>query len=120
MRGGTESRALFGDGLLPDQGVHGPRTRATSGAEPDLRDPRASLLYADLPGGLAPAYVVTAGFDPLRDEGEAYARKLADAGVDGRAAPLPRPDPRLLQHGRRRSDRAANPEIAGMLRAALA
>ncbi len=48
----------------------------------DLRDPRMSPIHADLPAGLAPAYVVTAGFDPLRDEGEAYARKLADAGVE--------------------------------------
>uniref|UniRef100_UPI003563ACCA alpha/beta hydrolase n=1 Tax=Nocardioides sp. TaxID=35761 RepID=UPI003563ACCA len=47
----------------------------------DPRDPRVSPLFADLPSGLAPAYVVTAGFDPLRDEGEAYARKLAEAGV---------------------------------------
>ncbi|MEZ4452689.1 MAG: alpha/beta hydrolase [Nannocystaceae bacterium] len=46
----------------------------------DQRDPRASPRYAEV-AGVAPALVVTAGFDPLRDEGDAYARKLADAGV---------------------------------------
>ena len=51
--------------------------------DPALRaDPRVSPLLADLPAGLAPAYVASAGFDPLRDEGEAYARTLAEAGVE--------------------------------------
>ncbi len=49
--------------------------------ESDWRDPRASPLFDEVPAGLAPAHVVTAGFDPLRDEGEAYARKLEEAGV---------------------------------------
>ena len=49
--------------------------------ERDRSDPRVSLLLEKIPDGLAPAYVATAGFDPLRDEGEAYARLLCDAGV---------------------------------------
>jgi len=50
---------------------------------PDTRaDPLASVvLRTDVPADLAPAYVVTAGFDPLRDEGEAYARLMSDHGV---------------------------------------
>ncbi|WP_340644675.1 alpha/beta hydrolase [Phenylobacterium sp.] len=51
------------------------------GPEADPADPRLSpVRTADLTG-LAPAVVITAGFDPLVDQGEAYARRLRDAGV---------------------------------------
>lgn len=62
--------ALYWSSYLPDPGTWASPTAAPA-AMTDLR-------------GLAPAVVVTAGYDPLRDEGDAYARRLADASVPTR------------------------------------
>jgi acetyl esterase len=50
----------------------------------DVNDPRASMIRVKDLAGAPPAVIGTGEFDPLRDEGEAYAKALADAGVEVR------------------------------------
>jgi acetyl esterase len=83
-------------------------------------DPEASPLLGDVPEGLAPAYVATAGFDPLRDEGEAYASKLADAGVDVELRRFPDQIHGFINVvGVRGTARAATAEVAARLGGSL-
>ena len=51
------------------------------GATVDAKNPLVSPLFAASHANLPAAFIATAQFDPLRDEGEAYARKLLEAGV---------------------------------------
>ncbi len=75
------SRLLLADGFFLTNAF---MDFAEASYVPDVacrREPVASPLRAPQLAGLAPAVVVTAGFDPLRDEGDEYAAALAAAGV---------------------------------------
>jgi len=77
----SESVSRFGEGyLLTRQSIRWVK-RSYLRDERDAEDWRASPLRASDFSGLPAAYVLTAGFDPLHDEGEAYARRLMRAGV---------------------------------------
>jgi acetyl esterase len=79
--GGQPSRDRFAKGFLLTKADMDwfERHYLPPGAE--HADGRVSVLRADDLSGLPPAYVTTAGFDPLRDEGEAYAARMQEAGV---------------------------------------
>ncbi len=81
LDGDTDSHRRLGEGyFLTRELMNWFMDHYLNGPE-DLTDLRASPGLAEDLGGLAPAYVVTAGYDPLSDEGEAYAAGLSAAGV---------------------------------------
>lgn len=80
--GQTRSQTLFARGFfLTRRDMDWFIERFLDGAEVDKTDPRVSPLLAEDLSGLPPALVVTAGFDPLRDEGRNYADAMREAGV---------------------------------------
>ena len=76
------SVALFGEGYGLDRVDMEFYANEYLADPADASSPYASPLLADDLTGLAPAYVITAEYDMLRDSGEAYARRLDDAGVE--------------------------------------
>jgi acetyl esterase len=84
-------------------------------------DPRISPLLADdVPAGTAPAHVATAGWDPLRDEGEDYGFVLQRAGVRAEVRRHPSQIHGFLNFvGVAPTSRLATRELASALRAAL-
>jgi acetyl esterase/lipase len=78
----TRSLSLFADGfLLTKADIDWFNEQYLGGSNIDPTDPRVSPLLADSLSGLPPALIATAGFDPLRDEGDSYAAALSAAGT---------------------------------------
>ena len=77
----SASRTEFAEGYFLSKPLMAWFWEAYVPEDMDLADLRLSPLLAKDFTGLPPAFVLTAGYDPLRDEGRAYADKLIDAGV---------------------------------------
>jgi acetyl esterase len=77
----TDSRRLFADGYFLTTAMLEWALKHYCPVDVDFSDPRLSPLRATDLSSLPPAHIHTAEFDPLRDEGKAYAKRLQRAGV---------------------------------------
>ncbi|HEY6256314.1 MAG TPA: alpha/beta hydrolase [Xanthobacteraceae bacterium] len=84
MAAETASRAAFAEGYFLNQATIDWMLRQYCPPGIDPKDPRLSPLRATQFSRLPPAHIHTAEFDPLRDEGAAYAQRLREAGVAAR------------------------------------
>ncbi len=75
------SHGRFGEGYLLTRDLRDWFGRHYLGSKSERADPRASPLRFGEFRGLPPAHIQTAGYDPIQDEGIAYAEALAAAGV---------------------------------------
>jgi acetyl esterase len=77
----TESQRTYAKGYLLEKDNIIWAKEQYLAAEEDQYNPLASPLLADNLQGLPRALIITAEYDPLRDEGEAYGKRLREAGV---------------------------------------
>ena len=75
-----ESKHTYSSGYFFETALHEYCARHYLNSDAERTNPLASPLYGDT-AGLPPALVVTAEYDPLRDEGERYSQKLTESGV---------------------------------------
>jgi acetyl esterase len=86
---GTESWQTYAEGpILTAESIRNCWTLYVPNAD-DLNNPDIAPAQAASLAGVAPALIITAEHDPLRDEGEAYARKLESDGVQARVHRYP-------------------------------
>ena len=118
----AESRTTFGEGFILTELFMTGAEEAYFAPGADKSVPDASALRrVDFPEKIAPAYVITGGFDPLRDEGEAYARLLEEQGVRVETKRYSSMIHGFIHFvGIGREAKAYNREIAQYLRSALA
>ena len=115
----TESYKHFGEGYYLTKPVIEALLPMYIADNKDLVNPYTSPLLADNFTDLPPALVITAEFDPLRDDGEAYAQKLVDAGIPVRVHRFKGMIHAFVSFGGLRQAHEAIDEIASTLQVTL-